>query len=248
MGLEKLRAARRIVPLFALLALGASMAGCSGDDGDDGPPGPAGPPGATGPTGPTGPAAPTGPTGGGGGTTVTALESCGVCHDSGSDADVLVAHALVGVPTVTNVVLAPSGANLVVTFNLKVDGVNASNFTVLDGDYRFDGVDRFDAGTSALTGGTGGNYTITVVGGAAAAVNSRYLFRVANSTSSEDPEFGRWWSAISALRQSKTWPATRHVRIATVSPSRSHYGYQAGADQCIVCHDASTTSTGMSEQ
>ena len=79
MGLEKLRSARRVVPLFALLALGASMVvGCSGDDGKNGATGPAGPPGATGPTGPTGPTGATGP-----GVDLIASakpEQCVICH------------------------------------------------------------------------------------------------------------------------------------------------------------------------
>ncbi len=61
MRLTKMRSARGIVPLFALLSLGAGMVGCSGDDGNNGaqgPTGPGGPPGATGPTGPTGPGVP----------------------------------------------------------------------------------------------------------------------------------------------------------------------------------------------
>ena len=93
-----------------MLATAAFMGGCSdGKDGADGAPGPAGP---AGPEGPEGPAAP-----------VIALESCGVCHDSGAFVAAKVAHAVTGIDSASNVALADDGAgNLVVTYNLKIDG------------------------------------------------------------------------------------------------------------------------------
>ena len=92
-----------------------------------------------------------------------------------------VAHAVTGVPTVTNVAVAPSGANLAISFNLKVDGVNATDFSTLNRAYRFDGTTYGDLNAvgsttpAAVSGGTGGNYTITVTNGATAyPANSRY--------------------------------------------------------------------------
>jgi hypothetical protein len=81
MRLSKLRSARGIVPLFALLALGAGMAGCSGDDGKDGAQGPAGPAGPAGPTGTTGATGATGATGPGLDPIASARpEGCITCH------------------------------------------------------------------------------------------------------------------------------------------------------------------------
>ena len=125
MRLAKLRGARGFVPLIALLALGVGMAGCSGDDGKDGAAGPTGGTGATGPVGPTGPAGATGAPGAS--AKIEPRESCGVCHDDGSAYGVAEMHALAPQVAVSNVVIAQGATDptdLVVTFNVKVDGVN----------------------------------------------------------------------------------------------------------------------------
>ncbi|HWJ04460.1 MAG TPA: hypothetical protein VNS57_01565, partial [Steroidobacteraceae bacterium] len=206
MKLSKMRSARGLVPLFALLALGAGMAGCSGDDGKTGPAGPAGP---SGPTGATGAPGATGATGGtGAGVAVKPLESCGVCHDNGSAYDAAVVHNIAPQLTVSTPTVTVSGADLVFSFNVKADGVNMTTLATgvaPDRAYQF-GVNATtgtklrnslgvidttgtppvatvpgDVVTPALVaGGTNGNYTITVTGGATAyaAINSRYAFRL----------------------------------------------------------------------
>ncbi len=227
---------RSRMPLIALMALAAiGMAGCEGDDGKDGSDGAAGPAGPAGPSGPAGPEGPAGPPGSG--AVQKPLESCGVCHSDGSAYAATDAHALTGQPSVSNVALATSGADLVVTFNLKVDGTNRDDFLILRSDYRFDGVDRFDLGDPLLASTGSGNYTITVPGGAADAVDSRYLFRVANSTDRN--------IRINAVVVADIGDAPMAV-VSDQSCANchgadisAHYGYQAGASQCIVCHDSS---------
>ena len=123
------RAARSLVPLIALLSLGIGIAGCEGDDGKDGAQGPAGTPGTPGATGPIGPTGPTGPAGPG--AKIEPRESCGVCHADGSAYGVAEMHAVAADVAVSNVVIArgtTDPTDLVVTFNVKANGVN---FTTL---------------------------------------------------------------------------------------------------------------------
>lgn len=226
---DSTRKERRFGRFFAILLMAGALgiAGCSGDDGKDGAdstvPGPEGP---VGPEGPPGPSA-----------TVKPLESCGVCHSDSSFLAASDAHAegIAGQPEVSNVVLTPIGADLVVTYNLKVDGANSDDFLILRSDYRFDGVDRFDLGDPLLVSNGNGDYTITVPGGAADAVDSRYLFRVANAPS--NPRInavvvGDIGDAPMAVVSDQSCANCHGAAIS------AHYGYQSGASQCIVCHDS----------
>ena len=142
------RAARSLVPLIALLSLGIGIAGCEGDDGKDGAQGPAGTPGTPGATGPIGPTGPTGPTGPAAST--KPLESCGVCHDSGSAYSVAEAHAVTGRVAVADLKFAQSttdATDMVVTFNVKVDNTNYTAFTTAARAYQFA---KFPVGTPAV--------------------------------------------------------------------------------------------------
>jgi OmcA/MtrC family decaheme c-type cytochrome len=228
----------RSVLVASLLATGAVLGGCEGDDGLDGAQGPPGEPGETGPTGPQGPA---------GVVTTKPLESCGVCHDTGKAYDAGAGHAdalLVamgqGQVDVSNVAFQVAGADLVVSFNLKVNGVNATDFnsiTSRNGSqtaYRFDGAVRNSLSPNAtLAGGAGGNYTITVAGGAAnAAINSRYLFRVANPADERALVVGDFpVSPVVALVSDQAC-----VNCHGASATTHHYDYETGAQQCVVCH------------
>jgi OmcA/MtrC family decaheme c-type cytochrome len=234
-----------------MLALAATatpfLAGCEGDDGKNGAPGATGPigaPGATGPVGATGATGATGP-----GAVITPLESCGVCHDSTGFASADVAHAI-KVASVSNVAFATAndGADLVVTFNIKIDGVNATNFTNVRRDYRFDGTNRSDAGVPVLTGGTNGNYTLTIPNVAAAnLVDSRYLFQVTTAAAAS--------TSIEGERVIVTgdFPASPYADVVDGpacenchSSMSVSYHYATPNDQapttCVICHDAANTT------
>ncbi len=242
------RTARSLVPFIALLALGAGIAGCSGDDGKDGadgaqgpagPAGPTGPAGGTGTTGPTGPAGPTGP-----GVTQAAVETCAVCHDDGSYADATKAHALVNQVTVSVPAFAVDGGDLVLTYNVKVDGRNATGFTKVRSDYRYAGGQHFDLGDPVVTDQSGGDYTLRIVGGAAnAGVDSRYFFRI--SDAAETLNVGVWGdypaAAYAALVSDQ---ACNNCHGAGIAPhTYKPYDYPTMvASQCVVCH----TSSGYS--
>ena len=190
----------------------------------------------------------------------TAVESCDTCHGTGKTANVDTAHSAtrwqdlavtVGTPTV-------SGADLIVTFNVKVNNANKTNYDAMTTDYRLDGatMERRDLSTdltpATLTGGTSGNYTITIAGGAVnAAINSRYLFRIQNTAEA---------ALASDLRPAGyramvqfDYPAAPVTDVFGASTSCAdchgsygngfHYGYPSnGGKTCVVCHDASNTT------
>jgi len=214
-----------------MLATAAFMGGCDGKDGAEGPAGPTGPTGPAGPEGPEGPAAP-----------VIALESCGVCHASGAFAAAKVAHAVTGIPVVSNVVFTadlPAVGDLRVTYSLQVDGVDTTDFTAVQRDYRTqaDGT-RVDLGDITVATSTGaGNYQIDIPGGAAAAgTASRYMFRVANAAGLravivEDFPAAPWTDQVS-----NTACINCHGEEGVFQIHGGGYSKPAGMEACTVCH------------
>jgi OmcA/MtrC family decaheme c-type cytochrome len=246
---------RSRVPLIAMLALAASigLAGCEGDDGKDGAAGAPGAPGATGPAGPTGPSGPTGPTGPTGPVAgiEKPLESCAVCHGTNSLAAVNTAHvgsgatSTVGIASVSNIAFAVSGVDLVVSYNLKIDGANTTDYTIVSTDYRFANGTRTDLGTVTTATSLGnGNYSIAIPGGAANATTPyRYFLRVRNQALTN-------YAYVSADYPSAIRPevvtaqacVNCHGAKFTTHHATSGYGNPNGVAQCAVCHDRSTTS------
>jgi OmcA/MtrC family decaheme c-type cytochrome len=228
------------------------LAGCEGDDGKDGAAGTDGTDGAPGAPGPVGPAGPPGPVPG----IEKPLESCAVCHGDNSVAEVEAAHALVGQVAVSNVATAVVGADLTLTFNVKVDKVNATDFNAVtigrDGAqtaYRFDGLVRDTLSTDGdgvgadvatpvtLTGGTDGNYTLTIAGGAIYTADSRYFIRIQNP-------------AGTRALVIDDYPAAPYVDVVDSGACANchgdnsigfHYDYPVKAENCTVCHSASNT-------
>ncbi|HET7204577.1 MAG TPA: hypothetical protein VFI92_14535, partial [Steroidobacteraceae bacterium] len=149
---------------------------------------------------------------------------------------------------VSDVTFTVIDTDLVISYNIKVNGANAEDFLVLRSDYRFDGELRSDLSDSTpstpvtLAGGTDGNYTATIDGGAAYG-NSRYLIRVANST---DPE-----TRISAVVVGDYPSAPDDALVSSAGCSGCHgnggnggfhYGYPASGATCTVCHDATNVN------
>jgi len=157
------RMLKRLTLLAATIVAAASMlAGCSGSDGANGLPG------ANGTNGTNALATPS--------------EACATCHTASVDA----AHASssTGTLAVSNIAVLPVGNDLSVTFNVKVNGVNKTNYDAIGADYRLyrvdpatlDRSDLSDAGaTQTLTNNSNGNYTITIANAALnyGAINSR---------------------------------------------------------------------------
>ena len=209
--------------------------GLAGCDGDDGAAGAAGAAGATGGTGAVGPAGPPGP-----GASVTPLESCGVCHDDGSINSAPAAHALPPIELVSNVAFAVNGADLDVTFDLAVDGAPGTGYDQIQRGYRTDGATRTTIVDSlALTNNGGGNYTITIAGGAAEAANdNRYLFRVADGDDRETRVY-----LYSDFPASPFTPVVVTAEACTnchgpegIGVHGGYYAAEDGAEPCLTCH------------
>ena len=248
-----------LVPLVALLALGAGLAGCSGDDGKDGAAGPSGGTGATGPVGPTGPAGATGAPGAS--TKIEPRESCGVCHSDGSSFGVKEMHALAPQVAVSNVVIAQGvtdPTDLVVTFNMKADGVNFTTLALgaVSTAYQFNGTLRNPLNAADATipgdvatpvtiaGGPSGNYTITIDGGFTAygAVPSRYLFRP-ETVSGVIPRVRAIVMGEFAGSPDDSLLSTAGCTGCHGSNGNGfHYGYPLDGRNCTVCHDATNTT------
>jgi OmcA/MtrC family decaheme c-type cytochrome len=176
------------------------------------------------------------------------VESCTVCHGATAIADAAAIHVVTGVPTISNVAFALGEVDLVVTFNLQVDGVDASEndgfalnsadrfFESAPGEYTLE--DLEDAGTPAvLSGGVDGNFTITIQGGAVySATNSRYEFRVQKN----EP------TRVRALVVAD-YPDVAYVDVVSNEGCQAchsqlgvgiHRSYPMGAQQCVVCHSS----------
>ena len=157
--------------ILVVCALAFAMGGCEGDDGAQGPTGPQGPTGATGPAGPAGADA-----------SVLPLESCGVCHSDGSFASAVAAHAVTGVPTISNVALADVGGDLEITYNLLIDGAPVEDFTTVTSAYVYTAADsaqnRIVNPITVVSDG-GGDFTATITDGTAlAGAAARFFLRV----------------------------------------------------------------------
>jgi OmcA/MtrC family decaheme c-type cytochrome len=238
---------------WSILVVGAlafALGGCSGDDGKDGADGAPGPQGEPGPEGPAGPAGP--------GASITPLESCGVCHGDGSFASAPEAHALAPIEAVSNVSFAVAGGNLEVTFDLEADGVLATNYDSMQRGYRTDGLTRVDICGAAsrndpcdpaqltLTNNGGGNYTVTVIGGAAdAGIDSRYLFRV-GAGSDRDTRVYFYGDFPATPVEIEPLVVSAEACGACHGPERLsgvHGGYYPaaeGGETCVVCHGVDT--------
>ena len=237
---------RSRMPLIAMLALAATigLAGCSGDDGKDGAVGPTGPtgPGSTVP-GPTGPAGPTGPS-----AKVEPRESCSVCHDNGASYAVNTSHALEPLPVASTPVFTVNGADLDITYNVKIDGKAATGFTTVRSDYRLAaGGAQSDLGDPVVTDLGNGNYSIKVLGGAAnAAVNSRYFFRIANAAGTNVGPWGDYPAAPRTDLVSNQSCNNCHSDVGILIHDFKPYDYPPMVNsQCVVCHTATGFYAGI---
>jgi len=190
---------------------------------------------------------------------VTPLESCGVCHSDGSANDALAAHALPPIEAVSNVAFAVNVADLDVTFDLAADGAPATGYDSMQRGYRTDGLTRTDVCGAAsrndpcdpalitLTeNATPGNYTIKVLGGAAAAAtDSRYLFRVGAGDDRDTRVY--FYGDFPATPVEIQAPAVSAAACnACHGPERLssvHGGYYPaaeGVETCLTCHGVDT--------
>ncbi|NGP54272.1 hypothetical protein, partial [Thioalkalivibrio sp. XN8] len=141
-------------------------------------------------------------------------------------------------PTISGVVLADDGAgNVVVSYNLLIDGEPVEDFTVTDSDYIYTGGITLPAGADDPVSLGDGDYTITIPGGVAAAgTAARFFLRVTN---------GMTRAVVSG-----DFPAPAFPDIASDAACGDCHGpkglvVHAGfgypgmeSSECVVCHKA----------
>ena len=231
--------------LAATVALAAflGLAGCSGDDGRDGAPGAPGAPGGQGPEGPAGPPGPI--------TQAPPIETCVVCHDSGAVYDAAASHQLVGQVAFDQLAFNNVAGDLVISFNLKVDGVNASDFS-FQRQYRRFGpqnlrIDTLNPNPTPITFANlgNGNYTITIANGWAAYAgdNARYLTRLENPAGLRAVVFGDFPDALlgSGLASNESCVNCHGEsgEVGRFAQPGAHYSAPMSGDACVVCHAGS---------
>ncbi len=240
------------------LAAFLGLAGCSGDDGDRGPAGPTGP---TGPTGPEGPAGPPGDS-----VVTLPIESCAVCHDSGSFASATAAHVVFDQGAFANFNVTVDGGDVVVTFSATVDGAPADSATLYRA-YAWDGMDRTSlvdprAGINIVDFANlgGGDYRVTIPGGVAlfqefaggwVLTDQRYLMILRSGANNlEVVAYGDYPNAIPlaglASNQSCVDCHGASGEVGRFDPAvgGGHYSAPMTVDACVVCHTGGTPGQG----
>ena len=185
----------------------------------------------------------------------TAIESCSLCHDSGQVADAAVAHTLPPIEAISNITVAVNGADIDVTFDLQADGVLTEGYDQVQRGYRNDGGTRTDVcnapsrsdpcdpASMTLTDNGNGNYTIKVLGeAAAAAINNRWLFRVGAGSDREtrvyfyaDTPASPFPADVSPVAHSAEACAACHGPEG-IDVHGGYYAAVDGGEPCLVCH------------
>ncbi|MDW7711851.1 MAG: cytochrome c3 family protein [Deferrisomatales bacterium] len=231
--------------MVGLLAAPLALMGCA-DDGSDGRPG------ADGRDGQDGRDAP-----------VVAVETCFVCHDPGRSADLLDRHAVTGEVSYT-VVAEPAadGDDVIVSFNILVDGVPDDAFVRVTRATIFQGVDgvytRYDFRDGATIDTiTDGVYALRIAPVVAdppmpnpaefVGTDSRYYFRLQTGV-----------GVTPARRASVSADDAAYVRPALASKQAcinchgtftaldSHHFNPFDVDNCVACHSAVNPSDDLS--
>lgn len=235
--------------LFAIGLLGCSLTltGCGGSDGAAGPAGPAG---ATGPAGAAGPAGPAGADGLNGVDGINALvgdpaESCIICHGSGSVYDPATGgHAIEqkGATTTVNSAVFDAGTStVIITANVKVNGVDRNDFTTLVSGASY--TEGTMVGTAQLTSLTmnsyGSNPTGTAAGAGTVVSNGSGNYTITLSKPATWPD--TMWGATNATTYmvrlntgTTTYPEANIVAHRTTDGQ--HVRNLVGNAGCAQCH------------
>ena len=159
---------------------------------------------------------------------VPVTEACEHCHSAGAwSASTL--HALKNQVAVSNVAIDGSGADIVITYNVKVDGVNRNDFTTLAGlnSWVYSSTSGTAMRTTLTLTGTpvvsngNGNYTLTIPGfGATGATPGGCSRRPAS------------WSA----RRSAPPPQPQATFLAHYTTGNVMPGVLVSNQACLNCH------------
>jgi len=190
------------------------------------------------------------------------VENCAGCHDAQLPAK----HAPRNDLTVSNVVISGAAADIVITYNVKVDGVNRNDFTNLVGVYSWvwSGVSGSATRTALTTTGftlvsdSSGNYTLTLPGygatGATPALfdSTSFLVRADNGATAQPQATllahyttGNVMAGVPVNNQACMNCHGNRVFSALDSagnPVGHHGANPVGAEPCAVCHDRDNTA------
>jgi OmcA/MtrC family decaheme c-type cytochrome len=216
------------------------MAGCEGDDGAQGPAGPQGPIGATGPAGADG--------ADGAGASVLPLESCGVCHSDGSFASAPAAHAVTGVPTISNVEFFDNLGDLEISYNLLIDGEAVDNFTTVTSAYVYtaaDGAQNGIVNPITVVSDGGGDFTATIENGTAlAGAAARFFLRVGDGEGTRAVVSGDYPDvALPAIAADASCTNCHGPKGLAVHAAFGYPGMEAS--ECVTCHKAEVDGLGF---
>jgi OmcA/MtrC family decaheme c-type cytochrome len=140
----------------------------------------------------------------------------------------------------SDVAFAVSGDDLVVSFDLMVDGEPGVGYDSLERGYRQNGTDSatiLDA-FSALTDNGDGSYSFTITGGNLAAGDNRYLFRVSKGGDRETRVYA-WGDFPGPAFAAPAVSADACGACHGPEGINIHGGYYTAADvaePCLVCH------------
>ena len=188
---------------------------------------------------------------------VSSIESCAGCHNPGLQAK----HALANQVLVSNVAVTGPAADIVVTYNVKVDGLNRNDYTHLVGVHTW--VWNPTTGVAVRTSLTltpaftvvsnfNGNYTLTIPGfGATGATPAAFdvtsfLLRVDNGNPQPQATFLAHYTAdakMAGVPLSNQACINCHGSFvfravdASGIPTGHHGANPFGVEACVVCHD-----------
>jgi OmcA/MtrC family decaheme c-type cytochrome len=194
---------------------------------------------------------------------VATVESCAGCHNAGLPTK----HALSNQVSVSSVVIVGTTADIVVTYNVKVDGVNRNDYTHIAGIYSwvYSAVSGSAVRTSldlTLVPATvvslfNGNYRLTIPGfgltGATPAVfeTTSFMLRVDNGNSQPQATFLAHYTTgnvMPGVLVSNQACINCHGQFvfkdldANGVPVGHHGANPVGVEGCVVCHDRDSSA------
>jgi OmcA/MtrC family decaheme c-type cytochrome len=255
-------AALYLAVMMVVLPACSGSTGAQGPAGSDGATGPSGPSGPTGPGGATGPTGPTGPVG------VATVEGCAGCHDASLARN----HVRGNQVAISNVAVGNSVNDLTVSFNVKLDGINANNFTHVRETliWTYDADDDYGtrASVNALSNPVvvvsnyNGNYTATIPGYGPSGPNAlqapfestSIMLEVDNGNSQPQATVVAHYTstgAMAGIRVSNQACINCHgdrvfsALDAYGVPVGHHGTNPIGVEGCVICHDRSNAETRL---
>ena len=153
------------------------------------------------------------------------------------------------IESVSNILFAVNGDDLVVSFELARDGAPTAGYDTIQRAYRTEGTVRtsIDVATLNLTDNGAGSYSITIPGGNLVAGNNRYMFRVALGDDRETRVYFYQDYPASPFAGPVAVTAQACTNCHGPEGIGVHGGYfqaEDGGEPCLVCHGTDYLSLG----